>query len=129
MAETDDLTGLPNRRSWDETIRRAVGYATRTSRDLCVAVVDLDHFKAYNDEHGHQGGDRLLKTAASAWRTALRESDTIARYGGEEFAVVLPNCSADAATAVLERLRELTPDRQTCSIGLAELKQGATEVA
>ena len=126
MAETDELTGLPNRRSWDETIRRAVGYASRTSRDLCVAIVDIDHFKAYNDEYGHQAGDRLLKAAAAAWRTALRESDTIARYGGEEFAVVLPNCSADAASAVLERLRELTPERQTCSIGLAEWNHGET---
>jgi len=126
MAETDDLTGLPNRRSWDETIRRAVGYASRTSRDVCVAIVDIDRFKAYNDEHGHLAGDRLLKTASAAWRTALRESDTIARYGGEEFAVVLPNCSAEAATAVLERLRELTPYQQTCSIGLAEWNHGET---
>ena len=124
MAETDELTGLPNRRAWDETIRRAVGYAARTHRALCVAVVDIDHFKAYNDEHGHQAGDRLLKTAAAAWRTALRRSDVLARYGGEEFAVVLPSCPATEAAAVLERLRLLTPEEQTCSIGLAEWRPG-----
>ena len=120
MADTDELTGLPNRRAWDEVILRAVGYATRTRRPLCVAVIDLDHFKAFNDRNGHQAGDRLLKAAAASWRTVLRTSDTLARYGGEEFAVALPNCSADASRIVLERLRALTPDGETCSIGLAE---------
>jgi diguanylate cyclase (GGDEF)-like protein len=120
LAETDELTGLPNRRSWDHTIRRAVGYATRTRRPLCVAIIDLDHFKRYNDRHGHQAGDRLLKSAAAAWRTALRKTDTLSRYGGEEFAVVLPGCSSEEAEVVLERLRGLTPEGQTCSVGLAE---------
>ena len=127
LAETDDLTGLPNRRTWDATIRTAVGYATRTRRPLCVAVIDLDHFKLFNDRHGHQAGDRLLKAAAASWRTALRQSDTLARYGGEEFAVVLPGCSLEIAEVVLERLRELTPDGQTCSVGLAEWSPGESE--
>ena len=124
MAETDELTGLPNRRAWDETMRRAVGYASRTHRPLCVAVVDLDHFKAFNDHYGHQAGDRLLKTAAAAWRTALRQTYTLARYGGEEFAVALPSCAAPEAEVVLDRLRTLTPEDQTCSIGLAEWVPG-----
>ena len=124
LAETDELTGLPNRRSWDETLRRAVGYATRTHRPLCVGVVDLDHFKRFNDLHGHQTGDRLLKAAAAAWRTTLRDTDTLARYGGEEFAVALPGCSVEEAEAVLERLRQTTPEEQTCSIGLAEWQPG-----
>ncbi|HET8968499.1 MAG TPA: sensor domain-containing diguanylate cyclase, partial [Gaiellaceae bacterium] len=127
LAETDELTGLPNRRTWDATIRAAVGYATRTRRPLCVAVIDLDHFKHFNDKHGHQAGDRLLKAASASWRTALRETDTLARYGGEEFAVVLPGCSVDVAEAVLERLRELTPEGQTCSVGLAEWTPGESE--
>jgi len=129
MAETDELTGLPNRRAWDETIRRAVGYARRTHRPLCVALVDLDRFKAFNDEHGHQAGDRLLKSAAAAWRTALRASDTLARYGGEEFAVALPSCSLTEAEVVLDRLRALTPEGQTCSVGLAQWTTGESERA
>jgi diguanylate cyclase (GGDEF)-like protein len=119
LAETDGLTGLPNRRTWDETIRAAVAAATRSGARLCVAVVDLDHFKRFNDEHGHQAGDRLLKAAAAAWRGALRETDTLARYGGEEFAVALPGCELEEAEVVLERLRRLTPEGLTCSIGLA----------
>jgi len=91
-----------------------------------VAVVDLDHFKAFNDEHGHLSGDRLLKSAAAAWRTALRQTDTLARYGGEEFGVALPSCSLSEAEVVLDRLRTLTPDEQTCSIGLAEWSPGET---
>ena len=120
LAETDELTGLPNRRVWDEAVRRAVGYAARTGRPLCVGVIDLDRFKDFNDKHGHQGGDRLLKSAAAAWRTVLRGGDTLARYGGEEFAVALPSCIAPEAEIVLERLRALTPAGQTCSVGLAE---------
>jgi diguanylate cyclase (GGDEF)-like protein len=126
LAETDELTGLPNRRAWDETIRRAVGYAGRTRRSLCVALVDLDHFKGFNDVHGHPAGDRLLKAAAATWRTALRESDTLSRYGGEEFAIALPSCTASEAEVVLERLRERTPEGQTCSVGLAEWIPGET---
>jgi diguanylate cyclase (GGDEF)-like protein len=118
-ARTDELTGLPNRRTWDETARAAVHAAAASSRRLCVAVVDLDHFKAFNDRYGHQAGDRLLKAAAAAWRGALREGDTLARYGGEEFAVALPGCGLEEAERVLERLRGLTPQGLTCSIGLA----------
>jgi diguanylate cyclase (GGDEF)-like protein len=124
LAETDELTGLPNRRSWDRTIARAVSDAALTGGRICVAIVDLDRFKTFNDRHGHQAGDRLLKGAAAAWRTALRQTDTIARYGGEEFAVVLPRCTLAEAEVVLERLRTLTPEGQTCSVGLAEWGRG-----
>ena len=80
-------------------------------------MIDLDHFKRFNDRHGHQAGDRLLKSAAAAWRTELRETDTLARYGGEEFVVVLPRCSADDAEVVLERLRGVTPDGRPARSG------------
>jgi diguanylate cyclase (GGDEF)-like protein len=89
-------------------------------------VIDLDRFKQYNDRHGHVAGDQLLKSAAAAWRSALRETDTLARYGGEEFAVALPSCTAVEAEVVLERLRAHTPDGETCSIGLAEWVAGET---
>jgi len=85
-----------------------------------VAVIDLDHFKDYNDANGHQSGDRMLKTGAAAWRSVLRSGDILTRYGGEEFAVVLPGCSLEEARTVLERLRKRTPEGQTCSVGLAQ---------
>ena len=119
LALTDALTGLPNRRALDTSLTHALGDAAATGRPLCVALLDLDHFKAYNDARGHQTGDRLLKGAAAAWRAELRPGDLLARYGGEEFAVVLPDCDRTSALAVLERLRGATPEEQTCSAGLA----------
>jgi diguanylate cyclase (GGDEF)-like protein len=83
-----------------------------------VALLDLDHFKAYNDRHGHQAGDRLLKAAAAAWQGKLRKTDLLARYGGEEFAVLLPDCGLDSAMEIAERLRTAQPE-DTCSIGVA----------
>ena len=86
-ARTDPLTGLPNRRVWDEDLERALPRARRHGGSLCLAMLDLDRFKAFNDDHDHQAGDELLAAAATAWRPLLRTADTIARYGGEEFAV------------------------------------------
>jgi diguanylate cyclase (GGDEF)-like protein len=82
-------------------------------------MLDLDHFKDFNDKLGHQAGDRLLKASAAAWRTQLRATDTLTRYGGEEFAIVLPNCSPEDATELLERVRTATPAGQTASAGVA----------
>jgi diguanylate cyclase (GGDEF)-like protein len=82
-------------------------------------MLDLDHFKDYNDERGHQAGDRLLKQSAAAWATELRASDTLARYGGEEFTVALPGCTITNAKALVERLREVMPGGQTVSAGVA----------
>jgi diguanylate cyclase (GGDEF)-like protein len=127
LAESDSLTGLPNRRTWDETIRHAVGEASLHDGRLCIAILDLDHFKEFNDAYGHQAGDRLLREAAAGWQSALRKGDVLARYGGEEFAVALPGCSLEEAEAVLERLRQLTPF-VTCSVGLAEWMPGEAEV-
>jgi diguanylate cyclase (GGDEF)-like protein len=120
MARTDDLTGLPNRRSWFEELPRELARARRFVHPLCVAMLDLDHFKEYNDRHGHLAGDRMLKEAAGAWRGALRETDRIARYGGEEFSVLLPDCSLEDAVQLVERLRTVTPGGETCSAGVAE---------
>jgi diguanylate cyclase (GGDEF)-like protein len=119
MARTDDLTGLPNRRAWDEELPREVLRSRRETLPLCVAMIDLDHFKEYNDEHGHQAGDRLLKQAAAAWGVELRGTDFLARYGGEEFALALPACPPDEAIAVVERLRAATPQGETASAGIA----------
>jgi len=119
-ARMDPLTSLPNRRGWDESLTRELSRARREKTPLCVSVLDLDHFKDFNDAHGHQAGDRLLRGAASAWKLALRQSDMIARYGGEEFAVLLPVCGLDEAMTVIERLREVTPEDETVSAGVAE---------
>ena len=120
MASTDGLTGLLNRRAWDEALSRETSRARRSGEPLCLALIDLDHFKDFNDECGHQAGDRLLKAAAAAWRGALREVDLLARYGGEEFAVLLPGCGVGEARSVLERVREATPAGITCSAGVAQ---------
>ncbi len=119
MAHTDDLTGLINRRAWDLELEREVGRARRNEEPFAVAMLDLDRFKAYNDRHGHQAGDRVLREAASAWRAVLRDTDLLARYGGEEFAVALPGCDLEQAGELVNRLREVTPAGQSCSAGLA----------
>jgi diguanylate cyclase (GGDEF)-like protein/PAS domain S-box-containing protein len=119
MARTDALTGLPNRRCWDEELRAAVARARRDGRALTLAMVDLDHFKRYNDARGHIAGDELLVEAAARWRLALRATDFLARYGGEEFALLLPDCAPDEAMVLVERLRAATPSSQTCSVGIA----------
>jgi diguanylate cyclase (GGDEF)-like protein/PAS domain S-box-containing protein len=119
VARTDDLTGLANRRAWDEQLPRELARAKRDERPVCVAMVDLDRFKEYNDEHGHQAGDRLLKQIAAIWRDVLRPTDVLARYGGEEFVVLLPNCGVDRAVEVIERLRGVIPEGETCSGGVA----------
>ena len=90
VARTDDLTGLSNRRAWDEQLPRELARAKRDDRPVCVAMVDLDRFKEYNDEHGHQADDRLLKQLAAIWRDVLRPTDVLARYGGEEFVSCCP---------------------------------------
>jgi diguanylate cyclase (GGDEF)-like protein len=118
LARTDALTGVANRRAWDDELPRELARSARTGQFPCVALVDLDHFKAYNDRHGHQAGDRLLKAAAAAWAGRLRKTDLLARYGGEEFAVLLPDCGLEDATEIAERLRTAQPEG-TCSIGLA----------
>ncbi len=126
LARLDPLTGLPNRRSWDEEAGRSLANRRRGGPPLCLAIVDIDHFKQYNDTHGHQAGDLLLKEAAAAWQGVLRAGDLIARWGGEEFAVLLPMCTADDAVAVLERVRATTPRGQTCSVGVVEVSADDT---
>ena len=118
-ARTDDLTGLPNRRAWEEELPRELARAARDARTVCVAMLDLDRFKRFNDDRGHQAGDRLLKQAAAAWTSNLRSSDMLARYGGEEFCVLLPGCTIENAKALVQRLRAAMPDGETVSAGIA----------
>jgi diguanylate cyclase (GGDEF)-like protein len=119
LAMTDPLTGADNRRGGDAQLNRLLASSRDQPRSVSVAMLDLDHFKAFNDARGHQAGDRLLREAVAAWRSVLRPGDRLARYGGEEFVVVLPDCSSESATAVIDRLLAATPGGQTCSAGIA----------
>jgi diguanylate cyclase (GGDEF)-like protein len=119
LAQRDTLTGLPNRRAWEQSVPLALDHARRDGNLLALAVLDLDHFKRFNDEYGHQAGDRLLKEAAAAWAGGLRSGDLLARYGGEEFALIIPDGGAALAGDLLDRLRPLTPSGQTFSAGIA----------
>jgi diguanylate cyclase (GGDEF)-like protein len=114
-ALTDALTGLPNRRAWERQLRRlsAVG------QPLAIGMIDLDHFKEFNDTYGHPAGDRLLKETAAAWRDQLRPGDVLARVGGEEFGLVLLDCDAHTASEVVDRLRQHVTHDRTCSAGIA----------
>jgi diguanylate cyclase (GGDEF)-like protein/PAS domain S-box-containing protein len=119
LARSDALTGLPNRRALDEQLPREMARARRAESSLCLAIIDLDRFKAYNDENGHLAGDAMLRECAVAWDSQLRGADTIVRFGGEEFLVVIPDAGMEQAAELVERLRAATPDKQTCSAGLA----------
>ncbi|HVU75011.1 MAG TPA: sensor domain-containing diguanylate cyclase, partial [Mycobacteriales bacterium] len=113
QASTDALTSLANRRAWDTTLDLEVARSARTGQPLCVALLDLDNFKAYNDAKGHPAGDALLVEVTRAWRRRLRTSDVLARYGGEEFALLLPNTDVNEGQKVVEELRALVPSGQT----------------
>jgi diguanylate cyclase (GGDEF)-like protein len=114
-ALTDALTGLPNRRAWERQLRQL----SVVGQPLAIGMIDLDHFKEFNDTYGHPAGDRLLKETAAAWRDQLRPGDVLARVGGEEFGLVLLDCDAHTACEVVDRLREHVTHDRTCSAGIA----------
>jgi diguanylate cyclase (GGDEF)-like protein len=127
LATTDGLTGLLNHRSLQELLDGAIAQAARSGQPLSLMLLDVDHFKRFNDDLGHQAGDAVLHGLASVLTHSCRESDIIARYGGEEFVVVMPGLSPEDAVEAAERLRfsiETAPwtDRGvTASIGVATL--------
>ncbi len=104
-AATDQLTKLPNARTVQETLIRMVAQAQRSGDPLAAVVVDLDHFKAHNDRHGHQAGDEVLQAVGAALRRGVRMSDFAGRWGGEEFLLLLPGTDLDGAALVAENLR------------------------
>ncbi len=119
QSRTDALTGMSNRRAWEEEVPRELARARRYGYPVALAMLDLDRFKEFNDRRGHPAGDALLGDLGRAWLPLLREVDLMARYGGEEFALLLPNCPVDRAVVVVERLRAVVPLAQTCSAGIA----------
>jgi diguanylate cyclase (GGDEF)-like protein len=120
VAHIDALTALPNRRAWDLELDRRIAAARRHGSPVVVAILDLDHFKRYNDTHGHPGGDELLTSAAAAWRGQLRPEDLLARYGGEEFGAIFDQARLYDADVIIERLQAVTPMGQTFSAGAAQ---------
>lgn len=131
QARTDHLTGLPNRRAFDQELRAELSRVERYDARGALVLLDLDHFKDYNDAHGHPVGDEALKAVAEILERESRTSDTVARYGGEEFAVVMPQLSPGEAREAAERLREVVEEhevegedvlparRLTASVGVA----------
>jgi len=107
----DPLTGLPNRRAWDESLTERLRNPPNEGIRLCVAVFDLDHFKVVNDASGHPAGDAVLRAAGEAIRDGLRHGDFVSRLGGDEFGLLLwvPDC--EAAAAVVDRVRRQVPER------------------
>ena len=92
LARTDPLTGLPNRRVWNERVNDELRRAKRTREPVTIAMLDLDDIKTLNDMRGHAAGDGLLRDIATRWQTQLRDIDSLARVGGDEFRLLLPSC-------------------------------------
>jgi diguanylate cyclase (GGDEF)-like protein len=135
LALTDGLTGLYNRRHATKRLEEEIARARRNNTGLCVAMCDVDHFKAINDEFGHGAGDRVLQQIATSLTEYVRRNDIVARWGGEEFLVIFSEIKLTAARIVAERLRgrlantpqvEDGPERISVSIGLSMLRPGVT---
>jgi len=141
MSLRDPLTGLFNRRYLEEVLETEVRRAGRYNLPLAVTMIDVDHFKAYNDRHGHPRGDEALREVAQRLRDQVRRTDIVTRYGGEEFAVVLPVTSKAHARLIGEKLRaaiaaipfgaarERSGDPLTISVGVAACPDDATTVS
>ncbi|MGE3538939.1 MAG: diguanylate cyclase [Candidatus Tectimicrobiota bacterium] len=139
LASTDGLTELYNHRTFHERLAQEVDRARRYARPLSLIMLDVDHFKAYNDTYGHPQGDAVLRELARLLKESSRTSDTVARYGGEEFAVILPETDQRSAQTIGNRLREqveehsfpgeehLPDGRLTVSIGVATYMLNGTK--
>lgn len=139
LAIRDELTGLHNRRHVLELMQLEAQRAERSGRPLCLALLDIDHFKRVNDQHGHAQGDEVLRAFAACASVALRDTDTLGRWGGEEFIVMLPETPADAAVGVLSRVHRQIAElrfeafdatlRVSFSAGIAVVQPGETLAA
>lgn len=138
QAMSDTLTGLPNRRAYENEAHRMLARARRSGAPITVGVADIDHFKKVNDQHGHATGDEVLSAVSAVIAQAARSSDFVARIGGEEFGLLVPDAMPETAHAVAERIRRAVADFPvvtssgivlsiTVSIGLAQLEGNLSE--
>jgi diguanylate cyclase len=128
LATQDPLTGLANHRVFHEELRAAVARARRHNARLCVAVLDLDHFKQVNDRHGHLVGDEVLRETGARLRAVVREGETIARVGGEEFAWILTDLDESGAFAAVERARRVIGETPIAQAGTVTMSAGVAEL-
>ena len=133
MADHDDLTGLFNRRRFEEELERHVAHGRRYGMDGALLLLDLDDFKAVNDGHGHRAGDSVLTAVGAVLRNRLRESDVVARFGGDEFAVLMPHGgeaeAAELADVLVEAIRTDVPAPEGplgASVGFAVFEESAS---
>jgi diguanylate cyclase (GGDEF)-like protein len=139
LTTTDGLTQIYNKRYFLETLEREISRCRRYGRSLCLAMIDIDHFKQINDKFGHLAGDYVLKQLASAAKNKIRREDVFARYGGEEFAAILPEIDLDGARVTGEKLRKLIEGQRfvfeeqtipvTISVGIALVTDEMLEAA
>jgi len=134
----DGLTGIHNRRWLDETLHRMVGRNSRGGSPLSLALIDIDHFKSFNDTYGHSAGDHVLTVVATTLASNLRPTDLVARFGGEEFVIIFPDTEIDQAKLASDRVREAIAEEKlstsegvelpcvTISMGVAQLTSGQT---
>lgn len=135
LAHTDELTGLANRRAFNERLEEEIYSSRRHGFPLSIIMSDIDHFKSVNDDYGHETGDRVLKAFAGIMNKITRVDDFTARWGGEEFIVLLPHCEIDEAFEVAERMRIGFQDAEieginsslSSSFGVAQLKSDDTK--
>lgn len=138
-ARTDGLTGVNNRKAFDEALKRELAAAEESGQPLCLAIGDIDHFKKFNDTFGHRTGDQVLRLVASCLKSGTMAGHFVARYGGEEFAVIMPATEIASAEAVANKVRETVQARElvkrstgeslgrvTMSMGVAVLQPGET---
>ena len=139
---TDALTGVSNRKHFEETLIRAIERAGQDRSPLALIVIDIDHFKRFNDTYGHLTGDQVLKLVGMTMREAVKSKATLARFGGEEFAIILPDTTMQPARALADTIRQSVMSRElvkrstgeslgkvTISAGVAVLREGDTAVS